>query len=163
MHSQQHARRSESALPRSSMKHPASEPPLLHDVTGTGEPVVLVPGGLSGWASWVSTAERLSARRMAVRVQVRSVELAEAEAPIPPGYGTSTEREALRATLDALGLDRVDLVGWSYGGHISLAFALAYPERVRTLTVIEPPAAWILRETGHAADSLQATETSIGR
>jgi pimeloyl-ACP methyl ester carboxylesterase len=120
---------------------------LLHEVKGQGEPIVLVPGGLSGWLWWIPNAERLSTDRIVVRVQLRSVELAEAGEPFPTNYGTLTEREALRATVDELGLDSFDLAGWSYGGHVSLAFALEYPERVRTLTVIEPPAVWILRET----------------
>ncbi len=33
---------------------------LLHEVTGQGDPIVLVPGGLSGWLSWIPFAERLS-------------------------------------------------------------------------------------------------------
>ncbi len=131
---------------------------LLHEVKGDGEPVVLVPGGLSGWLSWIPHAERLSAERTAVRVQLRSVELAEAGEPHPDNYGTLTEREALRATVDGIGLDGFDLVGWSYGGHVSLAFALEYPERVRTLTLIEPPAVWVLREIGHAAGALAGAE-----
>ncbi|MCZ7571670.1 MAG: alpha/beta hydrolase [Ardenticatenaceae bacterium] len=132
--------------------------PLLHDVKGKGEPIVLIPGGLSGWLSWVPFVEPLAKDLQVVRVQLRSVELAEAGRPYPPDYGTLTEREALRATVDRLGLDRFDLVGWSYGGHCSLAFTLEYPQRVRTLTVIEPPAVWILRETGHAAEALGQSE-----
>jgi pimeloyl-ACP methyl ester carboxylesterase len=132
--------------------------PLLHEVTGTGEPIVLVPGGLSGWLSWIPFVEPLARDRQVVRVQLRSIELAEAGGPYPPDYDTLTEREALSATADRLGLDTFDLVGWSYGGHIALAFALEYPRRVRTLTVIEPPAVWILRETGHAAAALEQSE-----
>jgi pimeloyl-ACP methyl ester carboxylesterase len=131
---------------------------LLHEIKGQGEPIVLVPGGLSGWLSWIPHAERLSTERMVVRVQLRSVELAEAGQPFPEDYGTLTEREALHATVNELGLDSFDLAGWSYGGHVSLAFALEYPQRVRTLTLIEPPAVWILRETGHAAGSLAQSE-----
>jgi hypothetical protein len=26
---------------------------LLHEVTGKGDPIVLVPGGVSGWLSWL--------------------------------------------------------------------------------------------------------------
>jgi pimeloyl-ACP methyl ester carboxylesterase len=78
--------------------------------------------------------------------------------PFPDDYGTLTEREALRATVDGLGLDSFDLAGWSYGGQVALAFALEYPERVRTLTLIEPEASWILRETGHVADALAKAE-----
>jgi len=137
----------------------ASEPyPLLHEVTGKGEPIVLIPGGLSGWLSWIPFVEPLARDRRVVRVQLRSVELAEAGTPYPPDYGTLTEREALRATVDAVGLKQFDLVGWSYGGHIALAFTIEYPQCVRTLTVIEPPAVWILRETGHAVGALGQSE-----
>lgn len=132
--------------------------PLLYDVEGEGDPMVLMPGGLSGWRSWVPFVAPLSKDRQVVRVQLRSVELAEAGTPYPPDYGTLTEREALRATVDRLGLNRFDLVGWSYGAHCSLAFTLEYPHRVRTLTVIEPPAVWIPRETGHALGALGQSE-----
>jgi hypothetical protein len=70
---------------------------LLHEVKGQGEPIVLVPGGLSGWLSWIPHAERLSKVRMVVRVQLRSIELAEAGDPFPDDYGTLTEREAPRS------------------------------------------------------------------
>jgi pimeloyl-ACP methyl ester carboxylesterase len=131
---------------------------LLHEVKGQGEPIVLVPGGLSGWLSWIPHTERLSAERMVVRVQLRSVELAEAGEPFPADYGILTEREALRTTVDELGLEIFDLAGWSHGGLVALAFALEYPERVRTLTLIEPGAFWILRETGRASHSLAGAE-----
>jgi pimeloyl-ACP methyl ester carboxylesterase len=133
---------------------------LLHEVRGQGEPIVLVPGGLSGWLSWIPHAERLSSERMVIRVQLRSVELAEAGEPFPEDYGVLTEREALHATMNELGLDSFDLAGWSHGGLVSLAFALEYPERVQTLTLIEPGAFWILRETGHASDALAGAEAN---
>ena len=31
------------------------------EVTGNGEPLVLVPGGLTGWLGWEAHAQRLSA------------------------------------------------------------------------------------------------------
>jgi len=65
------------------------------------------------------------------------------------GFGRSTDRarassprvavEDLRALLDALDLSRVDLVGQSMGGWTALGFALAHPERVRTLTLADTP------------------------
>jgi pimeloyl-ACP methyl ester carboxylesterase len=131
---------------------------LLYEGKGQGEPIVLVPGGLSGWLSWIPHAERLSTERMAIRVQLRSVELAEAGEPFPADYGILTEREALRTTVDELGLESFDLAGWSHGGLVALAFALEYPERVRTLTLIEPGAFWIPRETGHLSDALAGAE-----
>lgn len=136
---------------------------LLYEVTGSGEPIVLMPGGLSGWLSWIPHAQRLSADRQVVRVQLRSVELAEAGKPYPPDYGIEAEYEGLRATVDNLGLESFDLAGWSHGGHAALAFALEYPHRVRSLTLVEPAAHWILRATGRfdeMADQMEPLDRS---
>jgi pimeloyl-ACP methyl ester carboxylesterase len=68
------------------------------------------------------------------------------------------ERDALLATVDQLGLDRFDLAGWSSGGGVALAFAMRHPDRIRTLTLIEPGAMWVLRETGHMTDAFRQLE-----
>lgn len=121
---------------------------LLHDVKGEGEPVVLVPGGLTGWLSWIPHQERLSADYTVIRVQPIHNELGSAGQPGDPSYTAETEREALRLTLDELGIDDADFAGWSGGARALIEFALAYPERVRTLTLVEPPAFWLLEELG---------------
>jgi pimeloyl-ACP methyl ester carboxylesterase len=46
----------------------------------------------------------------------------------------------LTATLDALGLDCVSLVGMSYGGWLALSFAVAAPKRVQKLVLLSPAA-----------------------
>ena len=45
----------------------------------------------------------------------------------------------LNAVLDRLGVDRVILVGHSWGGLLALTFALDYSHRVAGLVVIAPP------------------------
>lgn len=55
----------------------------------------------------------------------------------PTGYTTGDMTEDLRAVMDALDIERADLVGHSLGGDIALNCALRYPERVRKLAVIE--------------------------
>jgi pimeloyl-ACP methyl ester carboxylesterase len=44
----------------------------------------------------------------------------------------------LTATLDALSLDRIFLVGMSFGGWLALNYAVAAPQRVRTLVLLSP-------------------------
>ena len=66
----------------------------------------------------------------------------------------TTVRSARWSNSGAFGLVRFDLAGWSYGGHVALAFALEYPRRVRTLTVIEPNTVWILREMGYDPEAV---------
>jgi 3-oxoadipate enol-lactonase len=55
----------------------------------------------------------------------------------PPGpYSMGMHVDDLLALLDEQGIERVHLVGTSYGGEVGLMFAAAHPERVRSLTVI---------------------------
>jgi pimeloyl-ACP methyl ester carboxylesterase len=44
----------------------------------------------------------------------------------------------LTATLDALHLDRISLVGMSFGGWLALNYAVAVPQRVRKLVLLSP-------------------------
>ena len=52
-------------------------------------------------------------------------------------YTRNGQVELVRGVLDRLGLDRVHLVGHSYGGAIVLTFADRYPERLLSLTAID--------------------------
>ncbi|MEV3959610.1 alpha/beta fold hydrolase [Nocardia sp. NPDC050193] len=45
----------------------------------------------------------------------------------------------LAETFDLLGLSQADLCGQSLGSHLTLRFALAHPERVRRLVLLDPP------------------------
>ena len=121
---------------------------LRYDDRGEGEPIVLVPGGLTGWLSWIPHQQRLVARYRVIRVQPIHNELGSAGQPGQPGYTAEVEREALRMTLDALELDRPHLAGWSGGGKALLEFATEYPDRARTLTLVEPAAYWVLEQLG---------------
>ena len=53
-------------------------------------------------------------------------------------FGPQAMRDHVLALLDALGLERVDLDGWSMGGRIALDLAAAAPDRVRRLVVSAP-------------------------
>lgn len=46
----------------------------------------------------------------------------------------------LRAVLDALGIERCDLLGHSMGGAVALRFALAHPERLHSLVAMDTSA-----------------------
>lgn len=131
-------------------------------VLGLGPPLVLVGGGLTGWVSWEPHARRLSAEHTTVRLQLLSVERGLEDRPLPRGYGVATEAAALGAALDALGLrGPLDLVAWSFGALVTLAFALDHPERARTLTLVEPPAFWVLPDHGRDDPAVRALERSF--
>ena len=56
--------------------------------------------------------------------------------PGAAGYSFEQLVADLLAVLDALGIERIDLLGHSVGGMVALRFALAYPERVRSLVFV---------------------------
>jgi len=119
------------------------------DEKGAGEPLVLIGGGHTGWLSWERHQAALAPTRRVIRVQLLNVEYGLEDRPLPAGYSVALESAALAAALDGRGVTHpVDLVAWSYGALVTLNFALDHPERVRTLTLIEPPALWVLSATG---------------
>lgn len=126
----------------------SSEPVMPSEITGSGKPVVLVPGGLTGWLSWKPHAERLASNFTVLRVQLLSVETGLRGVPLPTDYSVRTESRALELALDSLEIKVADFSGWSYGGLVLLDFAMSHPERVRSLTLIEPPAFWVLQSRG---------------
>jgi pimeloyl-ACP methyl ester carboxylesterase len=52
-------------------------------------------------------------------------------------------------------------VGWSLGGFAALDFALDNPARIRTLTLIEPLALWVLHATGTLDEEARAHEDAL--
>src|ERR1051325_489066 len=113
------------------------------EVTGSGRPIVLVPGGLTGWASWEPFVKMFSEKRTVIRVQLLNVQFGLENRTLPEDYSVKTESEALAAAVDSSGFTSpMDVVGWSYGAFTALQYSLDNPERIRTLTLIEPPAMW---------------------
>lgn len=113
---------------------------------GEGYPIILLPGGLTGWKSWEPFVDEFTAlQRKVVSVQLLSVEYGLENRELPSDYSVKSESNALTAALDLYGYKSpIDLVAWSFGAFVSLDFALGHPERIRTLTLIEPPAVWVL-------------------
>jgi len=135
---------------------------LEHDMTGAGgPPLVLLPGGLTGWQSWLPLVPALSADRGVVRVQPICNAEGLAGNPGDPGYDAGVERESFGMTLDAAGVSEMHLAGWSNGGRMALDFAIAYPERVLTLTLIEPAAYWLLAEEDKSAGTFHEYLTRL--
>ncbi len=122
---------------------------LLHGFTGTGE-------------FWRAVVERLPARQCFF--------------PDLPGHGGSaapTPPEAWRgeafctalaAVLDALGIARCALAGYSMGGRLALAFAVLHPERVAALALAgASPGLAFAREREERASADLALAQSIER
>ncbi|MFZ5506747.1 MAG: alpha/beta fold hydrolase [Pseudomonadota bacterium] len=107
-----------------------------HDL-GSGFPVLMLHGsgpGVSAWANW-----RLVMPQIAERARVIAPDMA--------GFGYTERRPDLRydmdtwvaqavGMLDALGIERADLVGNSFGGGLALQVAIRHPHRIRRLVLM---------------------------
>lgn len=130
-------------------------PTLQHDTSGSGKTLVLMGGGLTGWQSWIPHAEQLRTSRQIIRIQQHGIALGLTGDPLPPDHSIDYEVAAFAKTLDALAVDQADFAAWSLGAVITLSYALHHPDRVRSLTLIEPPAFWVLRSQGPLDDAMR--------
>jgi pimeloyl-ACP methyl ester carboxylesterase len=108
----------------------------LHDV-GLGAPVVLIHGsgpGVTAWANWRAVIPALSRHRRVIAPDM--VGFGFTERPHDVEYNLDLWIKHLTGILDALNLERVDLIGNSFGGALSLAFTIKFPKRVRRLVLM---------------------------
>jgi pimeloyl-ACP methyl ester carboxylesterase len=78
----------------------------------------------------------------------------ESDAPAE-GYGVVAHTRDMLAVLDALMLERVDVVGWSLGARITMQLAATAPARVRRLILLDPLLTTLTDETRRTLDQIQ--------
>lgn len=99
--------------------------------SGSGAPMILI----HGWGSSAAIFEGLMSRLPDCHCL----------APDLPGYGASTAATTIDLAalaknfihwLDALGLEKVTLLGWSLGGMIAQELAARFPQRIKRLILL---------------------------
>ncbi len=115
--------------------HDVSSPPETAD----GTPLLLLHGsgpGVSAWANWRLVIERLAPPK----VRILAPDLAGfGFSEVPDGIEYTRQRwlDQIVTFLDELGgVDRVHVVGNSFGGSMALALAIAHPDRVSKLIMM---------------------------
>jgi pimeloyl-ACP methyl ester carboxylesterase len=106
--------------------------PVHVDVTGDGEPVVFLHGGFCSAEVMRPISQELSG--YAVHAPERPAHGRTPDRPGPFSYAAGVADTV--AYLDAVGLERAQVVGFSDGAIIGLMLALAHPERVASLVFI---------------------------
>lgn len=115
---------------------------LFYERLGSGDPLLLLNGIMMTTASWALQTRVLATRYECVLHDFRG-QLRSGKPDVP--WTMADHVDDLALLLDRLGIARAHLVGTSYGGEVGILFALAHPERVRTLSLIacvshvEPP------------------------
>lgn len=102
---------------------------------GEGEPTLILHGFTGSAASMDHVARGLAARRLTIRLDL--VGHGGSSAPHDLAhYSMESCVAQVAAALDALGHPSVDVIGYSMGGRVALALAVAQPERVRSLLLV---------------------------
>lgn len=123
------------------VRHDATEALRLHHLelpegASPAAPAVLLVHGVTGHAgAWAGVAPLLAPQLRPVAVDLRGHGASQWS---PTGdYATTTHADDLLAHVDALGLERVHLVGSSWGALVCLAFARRHPERTDRLVLVD--------------------------
>lgn len=117
---------------------------LHHLTVGDGPDIVMVHGFLGNLAVWhLRIAPQLRRHFRVTTYDLRGHGYSEVT---PDSYSAGDMAEDLRGLLDALGLNKVHLVGHSFGADICLYFAHLYPERVDRIAALEPGLAALVHQ-----------------
>jgi pimeloyl-ACP methyl ester carboxylesterase len=101
-----------------------------------GRPVLCFLHGGSAHAHWFDFVTPAFAERFHV-VALDQRGHGESQWAEPPAYATQNFAADLLGFIDALGWQRVALIGHSMGGHNSMSFAAWHPERVSALVIVD--------------------------
>lgn len=107
-----------------------------HD-EGSGFPVIFIHGsgpGVSAWANWRLIIPKVAPFRRVLAPDM--VGFGYTERPEGAVYNMEAWVKQTIDFMDALGIDKADFVGNSFGGGLAIALAVEYPERVRKLVLM---------------------------
>jgi pimeloyl-ACP methyl ester carboxylesterase len=98
---------------------------------GSGDPVFVVHGIFDNCVGAILSVRDLSGQRL-----IAPSRFGYLGSSMPPDATPAAQADAFVALLDALGIDRIDVIGVSAGATSALQLALRHPERVKHLAVL---------------------------
>jgi pimeloyl-ACP methyl ester carboxylesterase len=108
---------------------------------GSGPAVLAIHGLGATKASLLPTVAALGREHRTIAVDLPG--FGDSVKPIGAPYDPPFFARAIVALLDALGLERADVLGNSMGGRVAIETGLRYPDRVRRLGLLAPSLAWL--------------------
>jgi len=105
---------------------------LYFEIHGTGQPLILLHGGLGSGEMFGPTLTELAQQHQVITVDLQGHgRTADIDRPID----IRLMADDIAALIDHLKLDKPDVVGYSLGGGVALFTAVKYPDKVRRLVV----------------------------
>jgi pimeloyl-ACP methyl ester carboxylesterase len=106
---------------------------LYYEIHGAGQPLVLIHGLGSSTRDWEAQVPEFSQSYHVITFDLRGH--GQSDKPTGP-YHVAMFAADLADLLQTLGIGAAHVVGLSLGGAVAFQFALDYPERVKTLTIV---------------------------
>lgn len=104
-----------------------------YEIHGEGEPLLLLHGGLGSTGMFAPIMPQLTENRTVIGVDLQGHgRTALGDRPI----SLEAMGDDMAAIVKALGYDRVDVLGYSFGGGVGFRFAVQHPEAVRRLALV---------------------------
>lgn len=121
---------------------------VYYDVSGQGEPLIILNGIMMSTRSWESFKEDFSKHFQFIRVDF--LDQGQTDTHDEP-YTQDIQVGLLKALLEHLNLRKINLVGISYGGEVALGFACKYQDYINKLILFNTVAYTDeeLTKTGH--------------
>lgn len=109
---------------------------MYYEVHGNGQPLVLIHGGVVGISMFGGNVDALAKRRKVIAVELQGhAHTADIDRPL----SFEALADDVAALVKYLGLQRVDVMGYSLGGGVALQVAIRHPEVVRKLVAVSAP------------------------
>ncbi|MCV6636431.1 alpha/beta hydrolase [Candidatus Albibeggiatoa sp. nov. NOAA] len=119
--------------------------------------LLLIHGNFASWRWWQPLLQHLPARYRAYAPELRGC--GDTSRP-DTGYNIEQLASDIYEFTQALNLPAVHVVGHSLGGAVAMQFALNYPQKVRTLTLVAPAPAEGMAHLKSKFPHLRLTESS---
>lgn len=131
---------------------------IFYELTGSGDPVVLVHGSWVDHNTWATVVPQLADSHTVVRYDRRGY--SQTGTPEPP-WTVHDEANDLGALIEALELAPAHVVTNSFGGNVAMRLVVKRPELIRTLAMHEPPVFDLLEDDPDSAALLEQNRRSI--
>ena len=105
--------------------------------SGTGDPLVCLPGGPMLDSGYLRDLGGLDALRALVRLDLRGTGASDEPAD-PASYRCDRQVADVEAVRKQLGLERLDLLAHSAGANLAYRYAETHPDRVASLLLVTP-------------------------
>jgi pimeloyl-ACP methyl ester carboxylesterase len=109
---------------------------LYYEIHGSGEPLILLHGGVGGIEMFGPNLAAFAATRKVIAVDLQAHGLTP---DIDRPLRFESMGDDIAALIKFLNLERADILGYSLGGGAALQAAIRHPEVVRKLVVVSTP------------------------